>query len=104
MKILPKKITKNGFTYLQEIKTEKIAIYSQYDNPNQKPVAFEVFEIKISKAGNMKLKDGTVVEFEEKERFPGNEDFGKWAWTYKTWKSAFEKHKELELKLLEDHA
>jgi hypothetical protein len=58
--------------YRQLARTDKACIYEQHLNGEH--IAWEVFKIRIRKA------DKLVSE--PLERFPGNEDFGKWAWSY----------------------
>ena len=42
------------------------------------------------------------VELPEKEKFPSDEDFGKWAWTYRDLNKAMEKYNGIENGLLGD--
>lgn len=52
---------------------------------------FEVFKLKIQKGGE---RWGKV--YEDKMRVPCNEDFGKWAWTFRDEEKAVAKFNELE--------
>jgi len=81
MKKLPLEISKNGFTYKQVKRNEKIAIYSQYDPIFKKIVGWEVFFIKIQKENDV-IIDDAKVHYELKELFPSNEKFGTSAWSY----------------------
>lgn len=80
MKKLEKNIKKNRFNYKLIERCDKAAIYEQFavDAVTKEvyTVAFEVFYIKISKATEI---NGRAILGGEK--FPGNEDFGKTAWT-----------------------
>ena len=89
-KILPLRsaLTKNGYDYQMVARTSRAAIYQQ--TLEGLHVAYEVFEIKIQRE---RWFDGRL--FPRKERFPGNEDFGKWAWTYPTLERALAKYSTL---------
>jgi len=73
MNVLDNEIRKNGFNYKLLKRTEKFAMYSQWDG--DKLIGYEIFKIKIQPAKTVLNKD-----FPEKERFPNNEAFGYWAW------------------------
>ena len=77
MQLLPVTLTKNGYYYKQIKKGNKSAIYEQTCDESPNPIAYEVFRIKIDKE---KVVFGQLLP--EKEIFPGNEDFGKWAWSF----------------------
>lgn len=81
MKSLPTKNIKKEYTYTLVERDEDRAIYSQ--SRGQKIYAYEVFIIKKQNAGKVNF-GGNLVDIEDKEKFPKNEDFGKTAWTYKT--------------------
>jgi hypothetical protein len=91
MKYLEEKIRKNGFDYLLIKKGEKAYIYKQWDDEVDFTVAYEVFKIKIDKE---KEVFGDIMP--EREVFPGNEDFGKWAWTYPSLEKAEVRFQRLE--------
>jgi hypothetical protein len=101
MKNLKEIIEKNGYTYkkvlIKNNEKRKVAIYRQdLDLPEgQKTVAFEVFIVKTTKAGEKRLPNGKIVRFEEAESFPSDESFGKHAWSYGTFDEAFDKMQEL---------
>ena len=50
-------------------------IYKQTDVEDDFIVAYEVFKVKVDQP---KVVFG--IQLNEREIFPGNEDFGKWAW------------------------
>ena len=50
-------------------------IYEQIDTEDNSTVAYELFKRRIDKP---KVIFG--ISLPEREKFPGNEDFGKWAW------------------------
>lgn len=80
MKVLSDIIKKNGFTYKLHKREGNAAIYEQWDfDDPETPVliAFEVFFVKIAKDSEIK---GNKIE--GGERFPNDEAFGDWAWTY----------------------
>jgi hypothetical protein len=86
---LPMNISKNGFEYVLISRGGKSLIYEQtYD---QKIISYEVFSIKIAKAGEVFGKF-----YPDREVFPGNEDFGYWAWAYISLDKALDKFNELE--------
>jgi hypothetical protein len=101
MKVLTDNIRKNGFDYKLIERDQNCAIYEQLDKDYDgkiHTVAFEVFIIKKTKdaeiAGN-KIEGGEV--------FPGNEDFGRDAYSYGIFgdreyalKRAYEKYAELQ--------
>jgi hypothetical protein len=92
MKKLAEEINRNGFLYKQIKRSERGAIYEQIFNDfDHKTIAYEVFKIKI---GKPKIVFG--VELPEKEKFPGDDDFGKWAWTYPDIEKALNKFGQIE--------
>lgn len=93
MKELAEVINRNGYIYKQLKRTDKAAMYSQSDVEDLEADfrAFEVFKIKIGKA---KIVFG--VELPEKEKFPSDEDFGKWAWTYTDYEKAIDRFNKIE--------
>jgi hypothetical protein len=93
MKELADVINRNGYIYKQLKRTDKAAMYSQSDAEDLEAdfKAFEVFKIKIGKA---KVVFG--VELPEKEKFPSDEDFGKWAWTYTDYGKAMDRFNKIE--------
>ena len=93
MKELAEVINRNGYIYKQLKRTDKAAMYSQSDAEDREAdfKAFEVFKIKIGKA---KVVFG--VELPEKEKFPSDEDFGKWAWTYTDYEKAIDRFNKIE--------
>ena len=79
IKVLPEKLKKNGFEYRLVKRTDNRAIYSQHEGAGQ-IVAFETFKIKKGKPHPKAEED--LKNYDEVERFPIDEDFGKTAWTY----------------------
>ena len=86
---LPENIRKNGFDYTQVRRGQRSFVFRQHATP--KLDYYEVFLIKIRPAGEVFGKWQPA-----KERFPGNEDFGNWAWSYSTIEAAMQKYEELE--------
>jgi hypothetical protein len=99
MKKLAEKINRNGYIYTQLKRGERAAIYEQIfeDLGESFCIGYEVFKIRIGKS---KVVFG--VELPEKEKFPSDEDFGKWAWTYRDLNKAMEKYNGIENGLLGD--
>lgn len=94
MKKLSDVVQKNGYTYTQIKRGGKAVIYSQ--KPSDPEIIgtheyFEVFKIKISPP-----KTVFGVELPEKEKFPSDEDFGKWAWSCPNYDSAVAKFNKIE--------
>jgi hypothetical protein len=91
MQLLKENIRKNGYDYRLLERGERSFIYEQWDDEDNFIVAYEVFRLKISKA---KEVFGDIMP--EREVFPGNEDFGVWAWSYRNLEKAYEKYTRLE--------
>ena len=89
VKPLPYKLRKNGFDYTKLQKGKRTYIFAQHVSPTV--TRYEVFLIKHAKKRVVK---GKVIP--EHERFPGNEDFGIWAWCCWDLERAMEKFNELE--------
>jgi hypothetical protein len=89
MERIATKIRKNGFDYTQILRGGRSLLYEQHVTPRIQH--YEVFEIRKAPARIINGKP-----YPEKERFPGNEDFGKWAWSYTTLERAKKKYNELE--------
>jgi hypothetical protein len=75
MELLPNEIKKNGFIYRLLKRGARAMLYEQYCIDAETVIAWEVFKRKIDQP---KVIFG--IELGEREIFPGNEDFGKWAW------------------------
>ena len=91
MKVLQKHERKNGYDYYLEDRNEHCAVYRQYDSELDLICAYEVFKIKTRK--ETKIKDNII---EGGEVFPGNNDFGKSAWSIGTFVSRSFKEREPE--------
>ena len=72
---LPLEYSLYGNKFVQVKRSSKAAMYKAVDETSS---LFEVFCIKIAKATIIKMNNSSIPE---RERQPGNEDFGKWAWT-----------------------
>jgi len=99
-----KSYQKNGFYYQLVERSGDWVIFRQSTQPDSSApfdvgMAWEVFRIKVSKEGEMKVKDKdgneTVVKFLPKECPPGNEEFGTNAYSCHSLARAREKLKEL---------
>jgi hypothetical protein len=91
MELLSSEIRKNGFIYKLNKRGEKSMIYEQFDPELDMTIGWEVFKIKIDKP---KIVFG--VHMPEREIFPGNEDFGKWAWACSRYHLAEKRFNDLE--------
>ena len=76
---LPKTLNKNNLFYEQMKRTPYVAMYALRLAEGGQIAGYEVFRIRVDKAcvafGKMKP---------EKEHFPGNEEFGRFAWSWLT--------------------
>lgn len=86
---LPKEYKHSGMTFKQIDRTKNAAIYA-----DEKAGVWEIFKIKIGKASKIKT-GGKVVDVPERERLPGNEDFGKWAWSFSDETKAWNQYKKI---------
>ena len=89
MKGVAKILYRNGYKYTQLCKGKRSYIYEQALSEKRK--AYDVFLIKTYPEWEF-----NGVKHEAAERFPTNEAFGYWAWTYPTLEKAMKKFKELE--------
>ena len=97
MELLPNEIKKNGFIYRLLKRGEKAMLYEQYCIDAEKVVAWEVFKRKIDQP-----KEIFGIQLGEREIFPGNEDFGKWAWAPSNYERALEIYDRIENSLPEE--
>jgi hypothetical protein len=91
MDFLSEEIRKNGFIYRLEKRGQKAMIYKQICPDESNYIAYEVFKIKVDKP---KIVFG--IQLNEREIFPGNEDFGKWAWATNSLERAEYKFQRIE--------
>jgi hypothetical protein len=84
MKRLEQYIKKNGFLYKQIKREGNLYIYAQgYGSEKEfDPIAYEVFFAREQKEGDATI-GGVDIHYENKELFPGDEDFGKMAWSFR---------------------
>ena len=95
LKKLPENIRKNGFDYKLIKRTNEKLIYAQYSKSGI-CIGYEFFKNKIKPWRKVKemwaKKQNDKTDFsneaEYTEVFPGDEDFGKRAWNYKTLEQA----------------
>lgn len=88
---LPKTYTtQGGFVHTQQIRGLNSVVFKK-EHPIQGTTSYEVFQIKAQKGQEVFGKS-----YPPKERVPGNEDFGGWAWAYRNYLVAMKKHSELE--------
>ena len=90
LKILPETIRKNGYTYVLLRRTSEKALYAQY--LRNVLIAFETFKIMVQQS-----RFSTLLRTIQPpcERFPGNSDFGKTAWSIQNYQDALKKYQEL---------
>lgn len=89
MQILPLEFRKNGYNYTQVSREERKAIYCQ--DVNSTVPYFEVFKIRVRPESVFRGK--TIPEH---EAIPGNEDFGKTAWTFRSLAKAMRFYQDLK--------
>lgn len=90
MNILPINLRKNGFDYTQILRQGNKAIYEQ--TYTEIVAYYEVFKIRTQPE---KILRGNLIQ--SGEVFPGNEDFGKTAWSFKTLAKAMDKFNSLAI-------
>lgn len=81
MKILEDKFKKNSKEFESVYCDDSIRIWKVSGMGSQ---WYECHLRKFQKESIMKVEGADDVVFEAKERYPSDEDFGKWAWTFKT--------------------
>ena len=94
MKTLPLKLSKNGFNYSQVLRGDRSCIYAQEVMPDL--TCYEVFKIKVRPQRKIIINGEVLRTVEEMEKFPHDEAFGLWAWSYRNYEDAIIKFKELE--------
>lgn len=101
MNKLPETKKKNGYLYTLVARSDKAAMYSMKNEkePLDDSIGYEVFLVKVQKAATIPYssgsKKGQLYHMPEQEKFPGNEDFGKWAWAFMTNEAAMKKFQEV---------
>jgi hypothetical protein len=102
MELLSEEIRKGSYVYRLVKRGKKSLWYEQFCLESEKIVGWEVFKIKIDPP-----KELFGVQMGEREVFPGNEDFGKWAWSPLSFEKAAAYFEKLEqgttLNPTEDH-
>jgi len=94
MRLLEPKFSKRGFNYKLVTKSDSAFLYQIFDGKESR--GFEVWKKKISKPATT-VMDGVEISFEESERFPGNNDFGSWAWRYITLPYAMKRFESIKM-------
>jgi hypothetical protein len=92
-KPLPLKLRKNGFDYTQVLRSGKVYIYEQRVTENT--LYYEVFLHRISLEKLIKGK-----KLPSKIKYPHDEAFGTWAWTYKDLDKAMRKFLEFHISII----
>jgi hypothetical protein len=91
IKKLPETVKKNGFCYDLIERDENRLIYAQ--KSHGLIIAYEVFKTRLSNPHPNATED--LKNYEKVESFPGNEEFGKRAWTYRTLEEAERRYQSL---------
>ncbi len=98
MKKAPLNFKKNGYTYEQLKRSSNTILYAQ--KQKSKVYTYEVHKVRLNPLRDTKFEDSKgnvrVVSYPETERLAGNEDFGKYGWTYVHFKNAINKYEELK--------
>lgn len=89
MKPLPGRLRKNGYDYTLAQRGKRSCIYEQ--KVTEKQSYYEVFLIKVRPERTLR---GKIIE--SCERFPFNEAFGYWAWTFRSWPEALKVFHDIE--------
>jgi len=92
MKQIEKSFKKNGYEYKLIARTGMVVLYSMAMDGNV--IAYEVHKVRIMPG--CKVFNSIVVEH---EKLAGNEDFGRYGWSYQHKKNAMTKYKEIGGKL-----
>lgn len=89
MENIKREFRKRGFFYKLLIVGKKSVIYEQYSG--REIVSYEIHKLYFRKPREFK---GRI--YYTTNRFPGDEDFGKWAWSIRNKDRAFQKFEALE--------
>lgn len=90
-------LTRKGITYHLESETEHTrTVRATFEGATD---WLEVFEKRINAAWHRMDKDGNKIDIPASEAFPGDEAFGKWAWTFPTEAQCQAKAAELDAKV-----
>ncbi len=84
-------LRKNGFNYTQVLRGDRSCIYEQMVSKEKGIKYYEVFLIRIQPQRKLFGK-----EYPAKEKFPHDEAFGYWAWTFRNYEDAKWRFDELE--------
>jgi len=87
MDTIPSQFTKNGINHLFVLRMGDVALYRQ--EKSRKVFGFEIHKIRHIPERASKFKP------QAHERLGSNEDFGTWAWSFKHYKNAIHKFKEV---------
>ena len=100
---LPLKLRRNSFDYNQVLRGQRTCIYAQkvpknvkYQKVKEYIVYFEVFLIKVIPYRTIIINGEVVREVPAHEKYPHNEAFGYWAWSFESYERALKKYNELE--------
>jgi Iap family predicted aminopeptidase len=88
-KALQHNLRKNSYNYSLVLRGLRSFIFRQDVTPNKH--YYEVFRKRVRSANCI---NGKIIP--AREVFPGNEDFGKWAWSCFTYEQALKRFKEIE--------
>ena len=91
---LPLKLRRNGFNYTQVLRGRRTCIYSQ--EVTEDVTYYEVFLIKVIPYRTIVINGEVVREVPAHEKYPHNEAFGYWAWSFESYERALKKYNELE--------
>lgn len=99
MEILETTIRKSGYIFGQVWREDEYAIYKQTCRDTFQVHAFEAFRIRRTEAKTVIIANESI-QFQAKEHYPRDEDFGITAFSCKSFEQAMEKI--LQLKFKED--
>lgn len=79
----------HGFVMKKVHETDSAYMYSKCWPGSTTPIGYEVFQRRIAKESTGCI-DGRTFKTPAKEKFPGNEDFGDWAYSHISYDKAFD--------------
>jgi hypothetical protein len=90
--------SQKGWTFKQLQRSGRIAIY---EKRSESTVTYEVINIRVKKAASVKYPNGTIVEYQAREAYPNDEQFGVFGWAYSHLADADKKYWDLIFKVPE---
>jgi len=89
--------SQRGWRFVEVKREGNAAVYEKRDVETQR-VVYEVIEVQMSER-SVRVIGGVEVEFKAKERFPSDEEFGRYGWTYGSMSDAEERFEWLKSRI-----